>query len=75
MQPFTLPMKRSLMSAACDQSKPSAPFLMRARGVAVVMASGLPALSFQADSDQVVIAPVKEMSMNARALSAGLKGL
>ena len=71
MHPFTLPRKRSLMMATCDQSKPSAPFLTRARGVAVVAASR----PCHADDDQVVIGPVKEMSMNARAASAGLNGL
>ena len=44
---------------------------MKARGVAVVTASA----PRQAEELQVVIAPVKETSMNARAASAGLKGL
>ena len=60
-----------MRSDICDQSKPSAPFLMKARGVAVVTASA----PRQAEELQVVIAPVKEMSMNARAARAGLKGL
>ena len=59
------------MMATCDQSKPSAPFLTRASGVAVVAASR----PYQADDDHVVIGPAKDMSMNARAASAGLKGL
>ena len=53
------------------------------RGVAVVMASGeigvavvrTSAAETQPEADQVVIAPVKERSRNARAASAGLKGL
>ena len=48
---------------------------MSARGVAVVVASTFPALSVHADFVQVVIGPVKEMSKNARAARAGLKGL
>ena len=42
-----------------------------ARGVAVVAASGV---FHQNGLSQVVIGPVKEMSMNARAASAGLNG-
>ena len=75
MQPLTLPKNKSLRRAAWDQSNPSAPFLMKARGVAVVVASMPPAEICQLEALQVVMAPVKEMSMNARPARAGLKGL
>ena len=66
-----MPRNRSRRRVACDQSKPSAPFLMKARGVAEVTASA----PRHAEELHVVMAPVNDMSMNARAARAGLKGL